>query len=103
MINEVIIMGENHWGSNPGAHLITNFLLQVSLPFPTFALHHAEQEMECSTVPIISLSATYLLALPNSKIGLQDQAFSILFWLFSFTSSDAQLTFDGNLVYALDS
>ena len=29
MINEVIIiMGENHWGSDPGAHLITNFLSQ---------------------------------------------------------------------------
>jgi hypothetical protein len=39
VINEVIIMGENHWGSNPGAHLITNFLFEVSvaLPVPTFA------------------------------------------------------------------
>ena len=39
MINEVII-GENHWGSNPGAYLITNFLPSVSLPFPTLTLHH---------------------------------------------------------------
>ena len=49
VINEVI-MGENHWGSNPGAHLITNFLPKVSLPFPTFTLHHFREEMECNTI-----------------------------------------------------
>ena len=54
VINEVI-MGENHWGSNPGAHLITNFLPKVSLPFPTFTLHHFREEMECDTVQDISL------------------------------------------------
>ena len=43
MINEVII-GENHWGSNPGAYLITNFLPYVSLPFPTPTLHHFTQK-----------------------------------------------------------
>ena len=33
MINEVIIiMGENHWGSDPGAHLITNFLSEALPP-----------------------------------------------------------------------
>lgn len=79
MINEVIIiMGENHWGSDPGAHLITNFLSQKPpshFPPKSRELHHPQETWNVIQLPKSNSfdKTNFLLSCKVAKMVQQGQ------------------------------